>query len=79
MWHIHIMYLIYIRSSRKDKNASSKSAKSDEIKMTDAASIQGSPTDITYATTIPSGGGKNESELQYAYARTGPINVSHKI
>ena len=73
------MYLIYIRSSRKDKNASSKSAKSDEIKMTDAASIQGSPTDITYATTIPSGGGKNESELQYAYARTGPINVSQKI
>ena len=47
--------------------------------MTDAASIQGSPTDVTYATTIPSGGGKNEPELQYAYARTGPINVSHQI
>ena len=74
-----LFIVLYIRSSRKDKDVSSESAKSDEIKMTEAASIQGSPTEVTYATTMPvhNGDGRNEPELPYAYARTGPVKVGH--
>ena len=71
MWYIHT-FVVHVRSSRKDKN---KSKKSDDTEMTEAASIQGSPT---YAATTQavSGNGNTGPELQYAYARTGPVKVS---
>ena len=80
---MYLMYVIYFRSSHKDNDVSSKSAKSDEIKMTEAASIQGSPTEVTYTTIIPAhdGNGRNEPELLYAYASTGPVvhQIGYKI
>ena len=45
--------------------------------MTEAASIQGSPTEITYAATTKAFNGDTHSGpiLQYDYARTGPVKV----
>ena len=47
--------------------------------MTEAASIQGSPTEITYAaTTKPFNGDTHTGPtLQYDYARTGPVKVRY--
>ena len=72
-WYLYVhTFVVRVRSSRKDKN---KSKKSDDAEMTEAASIQGSPT---YAATTQalSGNGNTGPELQYAYARTGPVKVS---
>ena len=68
------MHDINVRNSRKDKKVSSKSA---NVEMTEAASIQGSPTEITYAETTKAFGGDTHSAsaIQYDYARTGPISV----
>ena len=68
---------MYIRSSRKDKKASSKSTKSGEIEMTETASIQGLPIEPAYAmVTEPSDvDAFVDTELPYAYARTGPVKV----
>ena len=68
------MYVVYVRNSRKDKNISSKSA---DAEMTEAASIQGSPTEITYAETTKAfnGGTHTGPAVHYDYARTGVVKV----
>ena len=76
---------MYIRSNHKDKKASSKSTKADEIEMTETASIKGLPIEPSYATvTKPSYATVTETsdvdtfvdtKLPYAYARTGPVKV----
>ena len=45
--------------------------------MTEAASIQGSPTEITYAETTKAfnGGTDTGPALHYDYARTGAVKV----
>ena len=66
------MYIaMYVRNRHKDKNVSKKPA---NVEMTEAASIQGSPT---YAATTQAFNGDTQSApvLQYAYARTGPVKV----
>ena len=67
-------YVVYVRNSRKDKKVSSKSANAE---MTEAASIQGSPTEITYAETTKAfnGGTDTGPALHYDYARTGAVKV----
>ena len=68
---------MYIRSSRKDKKASSKSTKSGEIEMTETASIKGLPIEPAYAMVTEPSDVDNfvDTELPYAYARTGPVKV----
>ena len=62
----------FIRS-RKEKSTSSKSA---SLEMTEAASIQGSPTELTSGTAKPfDGAAHTEPALHYDYARTGPVSV----
>ena len=65
------MYVLFVWNRHKDKNVSKKSA---NVEMTEAASIQGSPT---YAATTQAFNGDTQTApvLQYDYARTGPIKV----
>ena len=67
-------YIICVRSSRKDKKISKKSA---NVEMTEAASIQDSPTELNYAVTTKASNGDAQSMpvQQYDYARTGPVKV----
>ena len=66
--------VVYVRNSRKDKKVSSKSVYAE---MTEAASIQGSPTEVTYAETtkVFNGGTHTGPALHYDYARTGVVKV----
>jgi len=64
----------YIRGSCKEKHTSKESS---HVEMTDVASIQGSPTELTYAETAKpfNGATQTGSTLQYDYASTGPVMV----
>ena len=70
---VHV-YVVYVRGNRKDKKVSSKSANAE---MTEAASIQGSPTEVTYAETAKAfnGGTHTGPAVHYDYARTGAVKV----
>ena len=65
------MYVVFCWNRHKDKKDSKKSA---NVEMTEAASIQGSPT---YAATTQAFNGDTQTApvLQYDYARTGPFKV----
>ena len=65
--HIHIRCNFYFRSGCKDKNSSSKST---SAKM---ASIQGSPTDLTYAKIT-----KPDAHTEQRYARMSALKVRVK-
>ena len=68
------IYVVYVRNSHKDKSISSKSA---EAEMTEVASIQGSPTEVTYADTTKAfnGGTHTGPAVHYDYASTGAVKV----
>ena len=68
---------MHTRSSYNGKKTSSRSAKSDDIIMTDTASIKGLPIESAYALlTEPSDvDAFVDTDLSYAYARTGPVKV----
>ena len=71
--YINIVHT-YVRNSCKDKKVSSKSA---DAEMTEAASIQGSPTEVTYAETTKAfnEGTHTGPAVHYDYARTGAVKV----
>ena len=68
---------MYIRSSYKDEKTSSRSTKSDDIKMTDTATIKGLPIESAYALlTEPSDVDTFvDTDLPCAYAITGSVKV----
>ena len=71
--YVHVYVHTYIRSSRKEKKTSNKSA---SVEMSEAVSIQGSPTELTPGTAKPFDGATHtKPALQYDYARTGPVTV----
>ena len=73
----HVAVFIYLYTCILYIRSSHKSAKSDDIKMTETASIQGIPTEVTYAAVSePSDANVFfDTEMPYAYARTGPVKV----
>ena len=67
---------MHIRYKRKDNRDKKTSSKSTSVDMTDAASIQGSPTKFTSETIKPFDEATHtEPALQYDYVRTGPVTV----
>ena len=68
--HIHIRCNFYFRSGCKDENSSSKST---SAKIAEASSIQGSPTDLTYAKIT-----KPDAHTEQRYARMSALKVRVK-
>ena len=68
---------MHTRSSYNDKMTSSRSAKSDDIIMTDTASIKGLPIEPAYALLTESSDvdAFADTNLSCAYAITGPVKV----
>ena len=80
---IHILLFIYCtynRDNHKDKDDYKGSVECDPV-AAEATSIQGSPTEVTYAATTQALHGNTDTVqmLQYTYARTDAARVRNCI
>ena len=73
---MHTYVHAYFRDSNKDKDDYKGSVEYDPV-AAEATSIQGSPTEVSYAATTQalSGGTDTARVLQYDYARPGAARV----
>ena len=74
------MYCTYTRDNHKDKDDYKGSAEYDAV-AAEVTSIQGSPTEVSYAATTQALHGNTDAVqvLQYAYARTDAARVRNCI